>query len=670
MSKGSAIIAILIAFVGGLLIGHLTGSDGPGEGVAEVAEGADGTAAAEAAGEVERYKVPVTNKQPQKGPADALVTIVEFSEFECPFCARVNPTVDRIMKEYDGKVRVVWRNNPLPFHKNATPAAIAALEAHAQGGNDKFWKMHDLLFQNQKQLTRDNLEKYAQQVGLDMGAFRKALDGNKHQASIKEDQALAAELGARGTPNFFINGRNLRGAQPYEKFKELIDDEMGRAQTLVGTGVSKSRVYAEITKGGLTKKAPDEPQKKQQPDPDAVYKVPLTGKEPQHGPDDALVTVVTISEFECPFCKRVEPTLKELQDKYGNDLRIVWLNNPLPFHKNAGPAANAALEAHAQGGNDKFWKMHALLFENQKALDRGNLEKYAQQLGLNMAQFKKALDTEKFKDTIKQQQQLAQKLGASGTPAFFINGRNLRGAQPLAAFTKVVDEELAKAKKRVASGTPKARVYEETIKGGATSPQFVDGPAGAGDKPKADKPDPDKVYDIPLPKDAPTKGPKNAKVTIQIFSDFECPFCSRVVPTIDKIAKEYSQDVQFIWRDYPLPFHKKAMPAHQAAREVYRQAGSDAFWKYHDKLFENSKALDRGNLEQWAQELGGINMAEFKKALDTNRHEAGIKADMDAVQKAGARIGTPSFFINGKLLQGAQPHDAFKIAVNKALKGS
>jgi protein-disulfide isomerase len=670
MSKGSAIIAILIAFVGGLLIGHLTGSDGPGEGVAEVAEGADGTAAAEAAGEVERYKVPVTNKQPQKGPADALVTIVEFSEFECPFCARVNPTVDRIMKEYDGKVRVVWRNNPLPFHKNATPAAIAALEAHAQGGNDKFWKMHDLLFQNQKQLTRDNLEKYAQQVGLDMGAFRKALDGNKHQASIKEDQALAAELGARGTPNFFINGRNLRGAQPYEKFKELIDDEMGRAQTLVGTGVSKSRVYAEITKGGLTKKAPDEPQKKQQPDPDAVYKVPLTGKEPQHGPDDALVTVVTISEFECPFCKRVEPTLKELQDKYGNDLRIVWLNNPLPFHKNAGPAANAALEAHAQGGNDKFWKMHALLFENQKALDRGNLEKYAQQLGLNMAQFKKALDTEKFKDTIKQQQQLAQKLGASGTPAFFINGRNLRGAQPLAAFTKVVDEELAKAKKRVASGTPRARVYEETIKGGATSPQFVDGPAGAGDKPKADKPDPDKVYDIPLPKDAPTKGPKNAKVTIQIFSDFECPFCSRVVPTIDKIAKEYSQDVQFIWRDYPLPFHKKAMPAHQAAREVYRQAGSDAFWKYHDKLFENSKALDRGNLEQWAQELGGINMAEFKKALDTNRHEAGIKADMDAVQKAGARIGTPSFFINGKLLQGAQPHDAFKIAVNKALKGS
>jgi protein-disulfide isomerase len=667
MSRGSAIIAILIAFVGGLMIGNLTASDGTDGSVAEAADEGDVPGAAEAAGEVERFKVPVTNKQPQKGPADALVTIVEFSEFECPFCARVNPTVARIMKEYDGKVRVAWRNNPLPFHKNATPAAIAAMEAHAQGGDDKFWKMHDILFQNQKALTRDNLEKYAQQVGLDMAAFRKALDTNKHEAAIKQDQELAAKLGARGTPAFFINGRKLMGAQPYEKFKELIDDEVRRTEQLVGTGVAKNRVYAAITKNAKTEATPEEPQRKQQPDTKAVYKVPLTGNEPQQGPDDALVTIVTISEFECPFCKRVEPTLHELREKYGKDLRIVWLNNPLPFHKNATPAAQAALEAHAQGGNDKFWKMHELLFENQKALTRENLEKFAQQVGLNMAQFRKALDGDKFKDVIEKQQTLAKSLGATGTPAFFINGRNLRGAQPIAAFTAVVDEELARAKKLVDAGTPRARVYEEAIKGGATSPQFVDGPAGAADKPKGAEPE-KKEYEIPLPKNAPAKGPKNAPVVIQVFSDFECPFCSRVVPTMAQIVKEYGDKVQIIWRDYPLPFHKRAMPAHQAAREVFRQGGSEKFWKYHDVLFENQKGLSQENLEKWAQELGGIDMAEFKKALETNRHEAGVKADMEAVQKAGARIGTPSFFVNGYLLQGAQPFQAFQLRIDHALK--
>jgi protein-disulfide isomerase len=666
MSRGSAIIAILIAFVGGLLIGNLTKMDGATTEASAEGE-VDAAAVAEAAGEVERFKVPVTNQQPQKGPADALVTIVEFSEFECPFCARVNPTVAQALKEYDGKLRVVWRNNPLPFHKNATPAAIAAMEAHAQGGNDKFWKMHDLLFQNQKALGREDLEKYAQQVGLDLSAFRQALDTNKHEAAIKQDQEVAAKLGARGTPAFFINGRKLMGAQPYEQFKELIDDEVRRAQALVGTGVAKNRIYAEITKNALDAPAAEQPQQqRQEPDPKAVYNVPLTGKEPQKGPSDALVTVVMVSDFQCPFCGRVEPTINQLRDKYGNDLRVVWFNNPLPFHKEAFPAAIAALEAHAQGGNDKFWKMHDILFENMKALSREDLERYAQQVGLNMNEFRKALDTEKFKDTIKAQQELVQKLGAAGTPSFFINGRNVRGARPLEAFVEVVDEELARAKKLVAAGTPRARVYEEAIKGGATSPQLAAGAAPSAAQPQAAAPDADKIYDIPVAANAPSKGGRNAQVVIQIFSDFECPFCGRVVPTIDQVLKEYGDKVRFVWRNYPLPFHQKAMPAHEASMEVYRQKGSDAFWKYHDKLFENQRGLDRPNLEQWAQELG-VNMAEFKKALDTKRHEAGIKADMDAVQKAGARIGTPSFFINGKLLQGAQPFESFKITIDKAL---
>jgi protein-disulfide isomerase len=202
-------------------------------------------------------------------------------------------------------------------------------------------------------------------------------------------------------------------------------------------------------------------------------------------------------------------------------------------------------------------------------------------------------------------------------------------------------------------------VYEATIANGETGPKM---------QPAAAAPAADKVYDIPLPKSAPTKGAAKAKVVIQEFSDFQCPFCSRVIPTLDQLMKEYGDKVQIVWRDYPLPFHQNAQPAAQAAREVFVQKGDKAFWAYHDLLFQNQQALSRADLEKYAEQVGGIDMKSFKAALDSGKHKAAVDADMNAVTKAGAQIGTPSFFINGKLLQGAQPYAAFKAAVDAALK--
>ncbi len=664
MSKGSSVLLAIVMAIGGFMLGHVVGSrSGTDSGSADAAGEEAQAADVAVADDVERFKVPVTSAQPSKGSKDALVTIVEFSEFQCPFCARVLPTMKQIEDTYGDKVRVVWRNNPLAFHNNAGPAAAVAMEAFAQGGNDKFWEVHDVLFQNQKALGRPQLEEYAKTAGLDVEKVKKALDDGTHAKAISDDQAIASTFGARGTPYFFVNGRQLRGAQPFNAFKTVIDDEIQRAEGLMKKGVKKEQLYATLTKDGLTKAAAAKPKKPSarpgQPDPKAVYKVPLKGNEPQKGPDDALVTIVEISDFECPFCGRVEPTLNQVVDKYGKDVRVVWMNNPLPFHKNAGPAANAALEAHAQKGNKAFWAMHEKMFANQKALTTENLEKWGKEIGLNSAKLKKAIADNKYGATIKEQQALASKLGARGTPAFFINGRNLRGAQPLTAFTALIDEELVKAKALVKKGTPRAKVYAETIKNGETGPKAA--PAKAA-------PDANKVYDIPVPKKAPRKGAAKAKVVIQEFSDFQCPFCSRVNPTVAQVMKEYGDKVQIIWRDYPLPFHKDAQPAAQAAREVFEQKGDKAFWAYHDLLFANQKALNRANLEKFAEQVGGINMKAFKAALDSGKHKAGVDADMAAVTKAGARIGTPSFFINGKLLQGAQPYAAFKVAIDEALK--
>ncbi len=678
MSKGSAIISILIAFVGGLLIGQLTatggGSAGEEEEVAEVGSAEGDARGATAAGDVERFNVPVTEDQPVKGPADALVTIVEWSDFECPFCTRVEPTITQIMDEYEGKVRVVWRNNPLPMHRNAPAAHQAAMEAFDQGGSEKFWRMHGILFENQRALQRADLERYAQQLGLNMDQFKAALDNNEHASKIEADQTLANEVGARGTPHFFINGRRIAGAQPFEQFKTIIDDEIQRAEQMLAAGVDRRAVYASFMRAARERGGDDaqpaaaaQEQARPQPDPNAVYRVPV-GNEPSKGPADALVTIVEFSDYECPFCSRVEPTIDQIVERYGNDVRVVWMNNPLPFHQNAMPAHQAALEVYQQGGNAKFWRYHAKLFENQRALTRENLEQWAQELGgINMAQFRAALDNNEHQEAIQQQQALARGLGASGTPSFFINGRNLRGAQPLPAFTAVIDEELRKARAKVEGGTPRARVYEETIRNGATSPQTINAPAPAAQPEPPAQPPADQQYEIAVPNDAPTKGGRNAPVTIQIFSDFECPFCGRVNPTVQQIEREYGNRVKIVWRNYPLPFHQNAMPAAEASWEVFQQGGAAKFWAYHDILFQNQRALSREDLERYAQQVGGINMAQFRQALDTNRHRARVQQDMNAVQEAGARIGTPSFFINGRLVQGAQPFEAFKAQIDRAL---
>ncbi len=157
---------------------------------------------------------------PVKGDANASITIVEFSDFECPFCKRVLPTVDQVMKEYQGKVKLAFRHNPLPFHPKAMPAAAAAAAAHKQG---KFWEMYDKLFSNQQQLSDENFKKWAKELKLDAKKFEKDMKDPAIKKAIEDDSNFARSNGAGGTPSFFINGVLLVGAQPYERFKEVID---------------------------------------------------------------------------------------------------------------------------------------------------------------------------------------------------------------------------------------------------------------------------------------------------------------------------------------------------------------------------------------------------------------------------------------------------------------
>jgi len=158
-----------------------------------------------------------------RGDENAKVTIVEFSDYECPFCKKAEPTMKKILKNYEGQVRWVYRDFPMSYHKKAQLAAEASEAAHAQG---KYWEYHDLLFKNNDKLGKESLVKYAEELGLDMEQFNSDLESGKYKDEVAKDFADGEAAGVDGTPAFFINGRKVVGAQPYEEFARVIDEEL------------------------------------------------------------------------------------------------------------------------------------------------------------------------------------------------------------------------------------------------------------------------------------------------------------------------------------------------------------------------------------------------------------------------------------------------------------
>jgi protein-disulfide isomerase len=165
-----------------------------------------------------------------KGPGNAPVTIVEFSDFQCPFCAKVLPTLKQIENTYRDRVRIVWKHLPLDIHKDAVGAAVAAEAAGKQG---KFWEYHDKLFANRDRLAPDDLKQYANDLQLDMKRFEADRLDLSEKKKIDADLAEAQTLGINGTPAIFINGRHLAGAQPFEMFAKIIDEELAKRNLAV-----------------------------------------------------------------------------------------------------------------------------------------------------------------------------------------------------------------------------------------------------------------------------------------------------------------------------------------------------------------------------------------------------------------------------------------------------
>jgi len=183
-----------------------------------------------------RLSPKIVAHNPTRGPEDAPVTLVEYTDFQCPFCGKSQATLEELRERYGDRIRFVFKNLPLAMHKNSRPAAEAAMCAKDQG---KFWEMHDWLFSHHSELSEENILKQAGEMGLDVNALKKCIAEGIHSDEINQDVEEAGSFGITGTPGFVINGRLITGAQPVENFESIINEELERHGVAIPPKVEK-----------------------------------------------------------------------------------------------------------------------------------------------------------------------------------------------------------------------------------------------------------------------------------------------------------------------------------------------------------------------------------------------------------------------------------------------
>ena len=588
------------------------------------------------------------------GDLDAPVLIEEFSDFQCPFCSRFNTETFSLLKQEaiaDGQAVVVFYDYPLSFHPQGVPAANAA---RCAGDQDpaQFWAMHDKLFDQPAQWSNSQpniaFKQYAAELNLDLEEFADCVDGGRHVEAIQADIALGQRRGVTGTPTFFLNEQILVGALPIGQFREAI------AKVAAGESIAAP--------------APEIPSDVEIPPfemPQPAVLAPSTI--PALGSADAPITIVEFSDYQCPFCQRhvaqTMPTLLVEMIETGR-VRYEFKDFPLDnIHPEARGAAQAARCA-AEQGDEMYWAMHDTLFlfqsswSGQGAQATAVYADLANTIGLDGQAVVDCVNSGRYAEAVQADVDEGYANGVSGTPAFFINGYFVSGAQPYEVFELVVDAletDSLEALFRQAYDRQVAAYLQQLAQQEAQAQQAPPQPTGPMDVDTAE---------------SPSLGNPNAPITIVEFTDFQCPFCGRhAAQTFPLILENYVEAglVRYVFKDFPLGNHPQAPKAAEAARCAHDQG---EFLTMHQLLFErqnawsgqsNAPALFSG----YAAELG-VDIALFDECLNSGKYEAAVMADLQEGISLGI-TGTPSFVVNGQLVVGALPYATFDQAFQAIL---
>lgn len=568
----------------------------------------------------------VLPSDPVRGDARALVTIVEFGDLQDPFTGRLEPTLEGLRKKYGTALRVVWKDYPLAFHKDARPAAKASRVAMLEGGPSAFYRLHDKILANQKDLGTE-LDAWATDAGADLSAMGR--HSKRADELVDASLQLAKDLGVPGTPHCYIDGEKLAGARPQTDFEPIIDAHLAEAKKLLTSGVREQDVYAE-----LVDRHYDEA------DPLAggtAYNVDVSGAA-AIGSADALVTIVVFNDPEHPPTDPM--SLKDLATLA--DTRVVFRDIP---SSPKGIEAAAILKAIA----DKKSVMDRLLATEQIwASFPADLVTFGVRQGLSSADATAAIAGASKLKSLETDHDAADEVDAALTPAssLYINGRKQSSFRKTDVVTAHAREK-KRADRLVLKGTAKADVYDEISKKGIRKPR--------------------KHVVVTIPAYAPVRGPASAKVTIHAFSDFQCPFCKRSVEPSGGFAMAVaanSADVRVVFRHNPLSFHAMAEPAAQMAIEAKKQKGVGAFWRVHDKLFALASPLDMSKIESVAI-AEGLDLTKVRAAVTGHLHKKEIDDDTAETRRLGA-FGTPVFVVGDELINGSQTQAVFDAAIKRA----
>jgi protein-disulfide isomerase len=357
--------------------------------------------------------VPVGDS-PTRGAPGALVTIVEFGNFQCSTCAATEAIASGA--KYGDKVRLVWKNLPVGAQPGEDAAAEAALEVRAEKGDAAFWTMHDRLFQHRAELrggTQANLDaivSLARGVGADVGKVRNAIARRAHEKEVEADADLAEDFEVKLVPELFVNGRHIQGTPSSPWLERMIDEELQRAQALLASGVAPGDLYETLVKSGPGPWIP----------PSRALPASLPSGDPSLGRPTAPVVVHVWNDYQCVLCDNVERTIAEVRKEQGDRVRFVWHDLPLPRHRDALLAAEAGREAYAQKGALAFWAMHDKVFEDPRALAQADLDAFARALSLDMARWTAALDGGAHAGEIDADARAAAELQIQETPAYLV----------------------------------------------------------------------------------------------------------------------------------------------------------------------------------------------------------------------------------------------------------
>lgn len=405
-----------------------------------------------------------------RGADEPLVTAMLFGDFTDAASATLAAGFEAARVRWPDDVRVEFVHVPASTRPLALEAAQVSIEA---GRSGRFWALHDRLLFGTKVTDHAGLVEAAEAVGVPRASVEQALADRVHRPWIDANTSAARALSITGAGVGFVNGR----AAPLDVdgIVALVEQERAAIAALVRDGLPRAAIREEILASAEPPSPrPPSPTGPSGPDPAVNYAVPALDR-PVLGPRDAKVTVIVFSDFQCPFCARVQPVLKQLREAHPDDVRIVFRNLPLAFHGHARELAKLALAVDAMAPargrtTSKFWRFHDLLFQ-RKELGEANWKLFAKRLGLDPKRVEKASGAAAIEAKIVEDEADAKAFGVSGTPSFFVNGRILVGAQPFESFDALVREELAKAQAFATDDAGGSEAfYDRLVRGFAPSP--------------------------------------------------------------------------------------------------------------------------------------------------------------------------------------------------------